>query len=159
MVMKKIDPYGEAKDKPIEKPGMKVIRENVAEKESDDSPENKTFDFTVGEQNLDIPIFSEEFLNYNRSRWLWYYTEQVDAILSDQLIPSKHRKHSFTMPGVQNHVLLFIYLSICLFIYLFICLFIYLFMYLLKRCDPSVLVRNLFPRDRLTITIKILLNI
>ena len=68
--MKKIDPYGEAKDKPIEKPGMKVIRENVAEKESDDSPENKTFDFTVGEQNLDIPIFSEEFLNYNRSRWL-----------------------------------------------------------------------------------------
>ena len=69
LVMQKIDPNGDTGEKSAEKTGEGVrVSDGVEDKDGDTFSESNTFNVTVGESNMDIPIFSEEFLNHNRSK-------------------------------------------------------------------------------------------
>lgn len=69
LAMQKIDPYGETGDKSAEKPGGKMeTTDETTTKEGGALLENNTLVVAIGENNLDVPIFSEEFLNFNRSK-------------------------------------------------------------------------------------------
>ena len=68
---KEIDPFDKTNPVLIEKPGKILVSpDKTTVKESSGEPlESRGLDITIGEDNLDIPIFSEEFLNYNKSKW------------------------------------------------------------------------------------------
>lgn len=66
LVMQKIDPLYDMGEKTTEKPSG--LSNDTTAKEGSASLESNTIGSLVGENSLDIPIFSDEFLNYNRNR-------------------------------------------------------------------------------------------